>query len=245
MKMESILRAFLTAIFVFGIFAVTAQAKFYVYKSNGSTVEYSIDQVDSISLTEPAPKEWVDITSDVLSNTSAPFAHGASPVITLSDGTLYAVTDWTANSEASKNGNVFYRPSDNFFDGHLGFVYWVEGYVGNIVNGKIYQTVNLDAGAYRFTAELRNCEGWGSQPIDVYVVAAWENDLPDIDQVEQYAISSTKIPWDPSNPWGLPTNTPYTIEFNLDTPSQVSLGFVGTVGGGQATFTSVKLEKEE
>ena len=49
MKTKNIFRAFLTAVFVLGTWAMNAQTKIYVHKSNGSSDEYNIADIDSIS----------------------------------------------------------------------------------------------------------------------------------------------------------------------------------------------------
>ena len=51
MKMKNILSAFLTTVFILGTMAVNAQTKIYVHKSNGSSDEYNIADIDSISFT--------------------------------------------------------------------------------------------------------------------------------------------------------------------------------------------------
>jgi len=51
MKAKNIFRVFLTAVFVLGAMAMNAQTKVYVYKNDGTTDEYNIADVDSISFT--------------------------------------------------------------------------------------------------------------------------------------------------------------------------------------------------
>ena len=53
MKTKNILRTFLTAVFVLGTLAMSAQTKIYVHKSDGTADEYLISEVDSISFTAP------------------------------------------------------------------------------------------------------------------------------------------------------------------------------------------------
>jgi len=54
MKTKNILYAFLTCAFFFGVLPMNAQNKIYVYKSDKTTVEYNIADIDSISFTPPA-----------------------------------------------------------------------------------------------------------------------------------------------------------------------------------------------
>jgi len=54
MKTKNIFRVFLTAAFVLGTMAINAQTKVYVYKSDGTSDEYNIANVDSISFNPKA-----------------------------------------------------------------------------------------------------------------------------------------------------------------------------------------------
>jgi len=53
MKTKFSLRIFLACAFFLGVLAMNAQTKVYVYKTDGTDVEFNIDEVDSISFTSP------------------------------------------------------------------------------------------------------------------------------------------------------------------------------------------------
>ncbi len=53
MKTKNILRTLLLSAFVFGTLAMNAQDKVYVYKSDGTAVEFNIADIDSISFSVP------------------------------------------------------------------------------------------------------------------------------------------------------------------------------------------------
>jgi len=53
MKTKKTLHAFLTAIFLLGTIAISAQTKIYIHKTNGSADEYNIADIDSISFSAP------------------------------------------------------------------------------------------------------------------------------------------------------------------------------------------------
>jgi len=55
MKQKNTLNFFLAAVFVFGTLTINAQNKIYVYKTDGTAVEYQIADLDSIAFTLPAP----------------------------------------------------------------------------------------------------------------------------------------------------------------------------------------------
>ena len=170
------------------------------------------------------------ITANVLKNTVAPFARGAMMV----NNRWFAALDWTANASAAINGNV--DTHETLLHGVLGFwAGWGLGPAGSIENGKLYQTVELEAGTYRFEAYLFQNN---QSPTKAYVVAALGNDLPDTDDVEQTALAFTLVPHIvPTN-----SNVKLSVDFVLSEKSDVSLGFVITCGQPtQVYFRRVEL----
>ena len=57
MNKKNTLHVFLTVFFVFGILTINAQTKVYVHETNGTAVEYSISDLDSISFNSPVPTQ--------------------------------------------------------------------------------------------------------------------------------------------------------------------------------------------
>jgi len=161
---------------------------------------------------------WREITSQVLVNTQQPFAKGAM----VFGGRYFAVTGWTANATAAANGNVDSGQGDLL-------TMWLWPGVSpspNIVNGKIYQTVELEAGTYRFNAYSLGCYSSG---FSVYVVAALGNDLPDVADAEN-ALGYAVVPS------GIASGTILSFEFTLTEKSTVSLGFVGNLNDQQQVY---------
>jgi len=69
MKTKNILRIFLAVAFILGTLSIHAQAV-YVYKKDGTAVQYNISDVDSISLTPPATSPVVDYSKLKLNEVS-------------------------------------------------------------------------------------------------------------------------------------------------------------------------------
>jgi len=66
MKTKNILHAFFTCVFLLGVLSINAQDKVYVYKTDGTSDEYNIADIDSISFTPPAAPVVVDYTKLVI-----------------------------------------------------------------------------------------------------------------------------------------------------------------------------------
>jgi len=206
---------------------VQERSAFITFKLDGSDVQ------ETFNLTQKRELVWVEITKDVLKNTDAPFDHGAH--IGLSR--WHAVVDWTTNAAAAANGNV--DTHEELLGGVLGFIVWDAGFLPaqSITNGKLYQTVNLVAGKYRFNAYLFGNTQVSGNP-KAYVVAALGNDLPNTDDAEQMALGYVLVP----GPLGAGQNMQLSVEFVLSESSAVSLGFVATSGNRcQVYFRKVEL----
>jgi len=113
MKTKNIFRVFLTAVFVLGAMALNAQTKIYVHKTDGTSDEFNIANLDSISFN---PKAVVVVPPDgnLLVN---PGFEDASPT---TGGTLASLTpsgcwvamtaaDLTADNEASSGTTIANR----------------------------------------------------------------------------------------------------------------------------------------
>ena len=179
---------------------------------------------------------WADITAHVLKNTVAPFATQGEQIV---ENRWFRAADWTANAAAAANGNVDTNVS--FLNGVLTLWGWSGlSPVTSIVNGKLYQTVELEAGEYRFDAFLFGNTQTGGNP-RAYVVAASGNDLPDTNNVGHVALASTAVP---PPPIATNSNLQLSVDFVLSEKSNVSLGFVITCGAPtQVSFRKVELWK--
>ena len=167
----------------------------------------------------------------MLRNVKKPFTVGNYSVLINNSPRYFDALHWTTNNAGGANGNV------DATTGGGRLLLWVwdsSGNLSTITNGKLYQTVTLEAGSYKFDAIS---DGSNSSGYTVYVVAATGSELPDIANI-QSTLASQQIP------------TPFTagirlsVEFTLTATTQVHLGFVGTLTGQQQVyFDEVQLWK--
>jgi hypothetical protein len=158
-----------------------------------------------------------DITADYLKNTTAPFVAGAMML----DNRFYAAVDWKANAALAINGNV-----DLAAQNYLILITWTDWTPAQTVkNGKLYQTIELEAGTYRFDASLIQAHANDKS----FVVAALGNDIPDTENVEQESLSFVEIPA------GV-TNRLLSTTFVLQQKSTVSLGFLANLSGSALIY---------
>jgi len=169
-----------------------------------------------------------NVTSIYLKNTQTPFTHGAAAPNDAGQNRFYMLTDWIVNAPCLATGNLDVHPY--FGTGAMGF----EQNGTDIINGKLYQTVTLPAGNYRFVANYVEDQG----APEAYVVANIGSDLPNMDLLATTAAAYTPISYNSDS-------NPYTIRFTLPETSTVSLGFVGSCYGGQRVmFNRVELWSE-
>jgi len=178
MKAKNTFRVFLTAIFVLGAMAMNAQTKVYVYKNDGTTDEYDIANVDSISFTPlattpPEPTEGnllvnpgfedsndgqTSSSDDLPSPWKAVSQDWFNSYYAGSDlGTSWAANDYNSGNRASKSSNT---GTGTFFTGNANAIW-------NILNGDycgrlalsnlagIYQDVeNVTPGDYNISVKV-------------------------------------------------------------------------------------------
>ena len=170
----------------------------------------------------------VDITKQVLKDTQMPFARS-----TVAFSNSWHAAVWIVNDAVRPNGAVSRTRGDA-----LGTM--VSSAMPNkeIMNGKLHQTVKLEAGTYRFSATVYSAQNL----TQAYVVAAPGNELPDTDDVEQTALGYAALP---ATKIAVDTNPVFSVDFTLSEETTVSLGFVATLPSGanrQMFFREVKLE---
>ena len=169
-----------------------------------------------------------NITKIVLKNTEPPLQKGEVVYELMSE-----VKDWKTNPEIAVNGNVYNA------NGLLGFwCYNAEGFTTPsqlITNGKLYQTVELEEGTYRFdvAGPLFWAAGTPFTHQKVLVGAAVGNELPNVEEAE--ALNFTL--------YYVPNNlTSASYQFTLNEKSTVSIGFVVTLTPSLvATFNKIEL----
>ena len=171
-----------------------------------------------------------NITAQKLKNTVMPFDHGEA-VITQAANEYYTATDWKTNPVGGSNGNVFRAGSFNYA---LCMAAWAApGWPSaSITNGKLFQTVELDAGMYTFTAYIYYSDGEQGR----YVAVALGNDLPNTNDVRQNALAYESLA-----ATGVGDNLPISVDFELLEKSFVSLGFVADLDNAEMYFGKVEL----
>lgn len=148
-----------------------------------------------------------DITSKYIRNAGKPFIRDDNQ----SHGDRFGqLLDWQYNSEAGKNGTY-----DNI-GGQGRLTLWIWGN-GPITNGKIYQTFSLPAGSYKLEADVDNIDGTLE---NTWLAAATGNQLPDVENITS-AIGTVRIKDN--------NNKQVAAYFSLESTTQVTVGFVGTL----------------
>ena len=213
----------------------------------------SCDGDDPFTPIGDEPGDWVDITeSSGLVNTSSPFAYEGSAL----GPNLYKAVGWTVNDEAAVNGNVSVTRGSA-----LGMIAFTSVPSPSIINGKLYQTIELEAGSYKLDVIVFNNASTSNTPFSAYIVVVEGNDLPDTyadaahrpqSDVASETIACLSIPriGTTSTNTG---NTPLqnvSVEFNLTEAKTVSLGFAATfystaIINFQSFYNKVELFKAE
>lgn len=173
--------------------------------------------------------------SHLLQNTGDPFQLGNMVL----DNRFYSAPGWKTNAEGSRNGNVDVLKNSP----KRGLTLWAwGGYspLSSFGNGKLFQTIALEKGTYRFDALVYTTS---SSLNKAYVVAALGDDLPDISAISS-ALSATVVPNDIKDS---SSNKPtLSVEFTLTERSEVSLGFVANIGHAQEiVFRKVELYEQK
>ena len=166
---------------------------------------------------------------------SYPYTLGA-----LIDGTfnrLHQAPGWKTNEAARLNGNI-----DNISaltKLGVGLCTW-PGFTPypTLLNAKLYQTVELEAGNYSFYVYL--CEIYNNveddrPELEYSIVAALGEDLPDYENLEQEALEFLQIPMMEVNP-NFGSEPKLEIDFVLTSKSKVSLGLVANSYEGQGVI---------
>jgi len=237
------------------IFAVSAH-------NQNFAVLGEIEVFGSYSDTE-APEwtlDYVNITGDKLKNTG-PFERGprSEELFTLSGGAQvrYSPKDWTVNDQAIRNGMVGDNADPDFKLPSMVFIAHSRvdlGFVTTITNAKAYQTIELEAGTYRFhgiaAGQHTPINGGGFNV--GFIAAALGSDFPDTN-VLSFAAADLFLPssalvynFYPSQNI-VPPSVNQSISFVLTEKTTVSLGFVSslqnTTGNTQVFIDSIQLWK--
>lgn len=150
-----------------------------------------------------------DVSELYLKNYKRPFERSEF------DGNRWGtLADWVTN-DAMKHRDASSGRVGGYATDNGGTVKFEIGYGGaEIINGKVYQTVSLPAGRYRFTTNVAE-QNWGDH-VPVFLVANEGEQLPDYDALEAgESLASVRL-----------TSGVVSVEFEITETSVVSLGFV-------------------
>ena len=164
----------------------------------------------------------INITAQVLENTSHPFITGAQ----VRDWYCEAA-GWSVSPNLAPFGAVYIYENVNYLN--LSIDIWDNA--TSLTNAKLYQTVELPAGKYRFS--IFGYTGWvyPSSTGIAYASIALGNELPNTDDVEYNSLAFAQFNF--INEW---INDVINLDFTLDIDSTVSLGFVGNFYNAQLAF---------
>ena len=172
-----------------------------------------------------------DPYNTTLVNTTAPFATTGALISMYGTEEVYLAEGWSVTPNIATIGNV--RNDNSTVNYHLGFL--GGGSYPVVTNGKIWQTLKLEAGNYRFSI-TKNGSGDISAS-DIYAVAALGSALPDISNIGT-ALDSYKYPT---------YNSSYAntadVDFTLTEGGLVSLGFVISTSYSALRISSMSLTK--
>jgi len=204
---------------------------------NDANRKYNYTEIIKVVVPADAKNDPSEVPDNFFKNAQYPFEKAEW------DGNRWGnLLNWTTNEAMrTRDGRGGY---DGGWEGpandkkSLGFERWGAGEAA-IVNGKLYQTFDLPAGAYKFTMSLGGdnpiISNNGSDPR--YIAAAVGTTLPDIADISS-ALASTNFA-------GLANAASTSIEFFLNAPTKVSAGFVVNFTGTEQNVRPswLKLEK--
>jgi len=199
---------------------VTNRVRWYIPAYTNNTARLFEIEIYGI----PLPMPVGNITALVLENTKIPFETVGGEV----RPNEWHAKGWKVNT-AVTSGTV--RAAVEYALG-------LHGWYGNFTNGKLYQTVDLDEGVYRFVVALKQNFDCST----ACIVAHLGNDLPDYDRVAQDALGSFAVPH-PHH--GHQNEAVISFQFGLSRRSTVSLGFVANVRDDDMYFNRVELWKDQ
>ena len=175
---------------------------------------------------------YADITEMVLKNCEAPFELG--DIIGWDRFNFRDLKYWTADEQIQKQGATDNVSFFAFFV-YNGFANFYSP-LASLTNAKLYQTVELEAGTYKFNVfPLDVVTAWGTLA-DITIAANVGSNLPDVDNLDQ-ALNYTRR-------YAVSTADMFSVTFNVPEKSFVSIGFIVNMGEGYLNFSKVELFKE-
>ncbi|WP_167598039.1 DUF4998 domain-containing protein [Leeuwenhoekiella sp. ZYFB001] len=194
-----------------------------VYKPDSLSIDSFFTAYDSIVPSLPISEP------PYLENSSQPFK------IANDSGQRYSTpASWIHNTAA-----LIYHGSYGNIDKQGGDVMnMVSGYGGvpDLVNAKIFQRLNLNAGTYTYTVHT-SAGNWNTED-QLYILAALGSELPDVSEIEDSDKTLEFIQI--SENIGAMNNYVYQFNFELSELSQVTLGIIASNKPGTNKYMPIK-----
>lgn len=163
-----------------------------------------------------------DVSSDYLTNYEAPFASTGNVFNTTNPNRFVELADWkTENIVEETTGHKTGAHVDKQKDNNFAITTKWDGFSDKLTNHKVYQTITLPAGAYKFTAYYGKYEG---QADGTFLVAAPGNTLPDTENLADLALGYKNMDSKNSAAFN-------TVTFLVTEPTEVSLGILSNLTG--------------
>lgn len=230
-----------SGVYTIGPLAVKAGYTYYVRLGanvNDANRKYNYTEIIKVEVPADAQNNPDEVPDNFLSNAQWPFAHGEwdnNRWGNLSGGWITNEAMRTRDGRGGYDGGWEGAANDKQ---SLGFERWGEG-EAPIVNGKLYQTIDLPAGTFRFTLSFAGenpiISNGGSDPR--YIAVTTGETLPDVGDLAT-ALASTSFA-------GVGNDGVVSVEFSLAAPTKVSAGFVVNFTGTEQNVRPswLKLEK--
>ena len=206
---------------------------------NDANRKYNYSEIIKVEVPADAVNDPNEVPDNYLTNAQWPFSRSEW------DGNRWGnLTGWITNEAMRSRGDGLYGGYDGGWEGadndkqSLGFERWGEGEAA-IVNGKLYQTIDLPEGDFRLTLSMAGenpiISNQGDDPR--YITVAAGETLPDIENIDS-ALASASFQ-------DLGNEGSRSIEFSLNAPTKVSVGFVTSFTGVEQNVRPswIKLEK--
>ncbi|MCL6218202.1 DUF5013 domain-containing protein [Zunongwangia pacifica] len=214
-----------------------------INKSNGLQRDliFTLDETTQVSIgvqttNNQGAGRYLKINSFSLDKfTQAPYLKNASkPYQLASSGSRWGTPEYWIHNDAAMSHND--NGSQGAYDGKSKTWDLESGWEQpNIVNGKVYQTVFLDAGTYDYQIELfaTNYSGTRSDTDQAYFIVAKGSTLPDVADVEtsDQSIVYDRVDSDKGNS--------ISMTFTLTEPTRVSIGAETTNKDGVGLYLQV------
>ena len=156
-----------------------------------------------------------NVTKDYLTNFKAPFKHSSHQVNKTTNNRYYEITDWTLENTNVKDGITTGVHVDAWKNSSFTNTTIWDNF-STVLDHKIYQTVTLPAGAYKFSACYGEFEGECGHS---YIVVAEGRGLPNTDELESKSLMAIRMV-----PKGEAKSN--SVVFVLTEDTEVSLGLV-------------------